>query len=316
MTNKKKILFITGGTCSSVGKGVILASIGRLLEGFNFKIKIIKIDPYFNQDAGTMNPQEHGEVWVTKNGQETDTDGGTYFRFLSSGDDHNHVLLTAGNIFKNVFEKERSGSYAGETVRLNPHIINEIKNYIINDEVYDVILVEIGGTIGEMELYPFLMCIKDLQHDKGLQIMHINVSLSLQLIHNQETKLKPIENIFNMLPYGLTVDMIIIRTRNPLTDKEIHKIKQYSYVDNIISLEHTESIYEIPILLQEKNIHNMIIEHFKIEPRDKNIVLDYFYKKLKSKNDPDPIIKIINALIIFKLLLIILRSILVIYETL
>lgn len=293
---KKNIIFVTGGTCSGVGKGVILASIGKLLEGLGFSIKIVKIDPYLNQDAGTMNPQEHGEVWVTKSGQETDTDGGTYFRFLKTEEDNNRII-TAGYIIQEVFNKERNGIFQGETVRINPHIIHEIKNQITQGDDCHFTLVEIGGTIGEMELNPFLLAIKDFQHDDNFTTMHLNVALTTTN-HNNEIKIKPIETLFNFLPYGLTVDMEIIRLNRPINEKEIKKIKQYSYVKNIINLEKADSIYEVPLLLQKKNVHEIILDHFQIEPLKNHICLSDFEKILQIKNNPH--MRVIKALIIGK----------------
>jgi CTP synthase len=281
---KKNIIFITGSTCSGVGKGVVLASIGKLLEVLGFSIKIIKVDPYLNQDAGTMNPQEHGEVWVTKSGKETDTDGGTYFRFLNMDED-NTVLLTAGNILQSVFQKERSGAYQGETVRINPHMVNEIKNIIINDNNAQFTLVEIGGTVGETELIPFISTIKNMQHDESLNIMHINLALTITLPATNEVKIKPVEMFYNMLPYGINIDMQILRTTRPLNEKEIKKIKSYSYVKNIVGLEKASSIYEIPMMLQKQNVHEMIMDHFGVVSLKRNIQLEDFNNILNIKNN-------------------------------
>lgn len=283
VNQKKKIIFVTGGSCSSVGKGVVIASIGKLLEALGFSIRIIKIDPYLNEDAGTMNPNEHGEVWVTKSGKETDLDGGTYFRFLNN-EDH-HILYTSGNILKHMFEKERQGFYQGENVRINPHFVNEIKSLIIDHSESDISLVEIGGTIGEDELIPYLQTIINMQHDENIEIMHINVALAITLQHTNETKVKPIENLYRLLPYGIKIDLQIIRVGQPLTEKAIQKIQNYSFVKNIIGLERAESVYEIPLLLQQQKVHEMIINHFNLIPIKNNITLEHFEKIIKVQKD-------------------------------
>lgn len=292
----KNIIFITGSTCSSVGKGTILASIGKLLELIDLNMAIVKIDPYLNQDAGTMNPNEHGEVWVTKKGQETDLDGGTYFRFLNKSED-NHLLITAGNIYQEVFKKERKGFYNGETVRINPHITNEIIEKILNIKE-DMVLVEIGGTIGELELEPFLIVIKKLQNNSQVKVMHIHISPSFELLTNKDIKLKPIENAFNLFSYGIKIDLCIIRSSRNLTLKEKEKIYNYSFVSNVIDLIYTSSIYEIPLILYEKNLHKIIYKYFFQEDYKKELDLEVFKNLLEIKNNQ--IIPIIKVLIIGK----------------
>jgi CTP synthase len=281
-----KILFVTGSICSSVGKGVILGSIGKLLTSLGFSIKIIKIDPYLNQDAGTMNPQEHGEVWVTEDGKETDLDSGTYFRFINENESNVNVY-TAGEILQRIFNNERSGVYLGETVRLNTHMVNEIEAIIKNNnDNKDFILVEIGGTVGETELIPFLNTIKKFQHNKELEVLHINVGKSLYLDHNNEMKLKPLELFYGNLPYGVKVDIQLVRANRKLTDKEVAKINSYSFVDNIITVVNTESIYEIPGLLYENKVLDKILEHFKINHIHKdNLQLGEINRILKIKNN-------------------------------
>lgn len=299
MNKIKKVIFVTGATCSSVGKGIVLASLGKLLTAMNFSIKILKIDPYLNQDAGTMNPQEHGEVWVTEDGKETDVDGGTYYRFINNIEDKTY-LVTAGNILQNVFKKERAGLYQGETIRFNPHMLNEIEEIILeNSEEVDFILVEIGGTIGETELLPFLNIIKKLQNSENYKVFHTNVAMAINLPHNNEIKLKPIEIFYNDLPYGIKVDLQFVRTTRTLTEKEIQKIRNYSFVKNILSLENFSSIYEVPEKLQEKGIPEILLEHFSINNIDSSkIDLGDFKKILNVKNNPNA--KIIKCVIIGK----------------
>jgi CTP synthase len=299
MNKIKKVIFVTGATCSSVGKGIVLASLGKLLDSMGFSIKILKIDPYLNQDAGTMNPSEHGEVWVTKDGKETDVDGGTYFRFINNIEDKTH-LVTAGNILQNVFNKERAGFYQGETIRFNPHMLNEINDIIIeNTDNVDFVLVEIGGTIGETELLPFLDIIKKLQNTDGYHVFHTNVAMAINLPHNNEIKLKPIEIFYNDLPYGIKVDLQFIRTNTPLNEKQIQKIRNYSFVKNILSLENFSSIYEVPGQLQNKKIPEIILEHFNIKDvNPAEINLGDFNKILTVKNNPNA--KVLKCTIIGK----------------
>lgn len=299
MNKVKKVIFVTGATCSSVGKGIVLASLGKLLTAMNFSIKILKIDPYLNQDAGTMNPNEHGEVWVTYDGKETDVDGGTYFRFINNIEDQT-TITTAGTIIQNVFKKERSGFYQGETIRFNPHILNEIEENILhNSHNIDFILVEIGGTIGETELLPFLNVIKKFQNDSKYEVLHANVAMAVNLSHSNEIKLKPVEIFYNDLPYGIKVDLQFVRTNRPLTEKEIQKIRNYSFVENILSLENFSSIYEMPEKLQEKKIPEILLNHFKIKDVDPTkINLKDFRKVLNIKNNENA--KIIKCAIIGK----------------
>jgi CTP synthase len=294
-----KILFVTGSICSSVGKGVILGSVGKLLTSLGFSIKIIKIDPYLNQDAGTMNPQEHGEVWVTEKGKETDLDAGTYFRFINE-DESNIEVYTAGEILQKIFNNERSGVYLGETVRLNIHMVNEIESIIINNnQDKDFILVEIGGTLGEIELMPFINTIKKFQHNTSLKVFHINVGKTLNLTHNNEMKLKPLELFYNSLPYGIKVDLQLIRANRYLNEKEVNKISNYSFVKNIITVINAGTIYEIPNLLYENKVLDIILDYFNINNINRNnLELGDINKIIKIRNDKNA--KVIKCCIIGK----------------
>lgn len=273
-----KFIVVAGGVISGVGKGVAAASIGRILKDYGFKVTAVKIDPYINIDAGTMRPTEHGEVWVTDDGGETDQDLGNYERFISQAISKENNLTT-GQIYRTVIERERNGDYLGQTVQLIPHITDEIRNRIIeSSKGFDIVLIEIGGTVGDYENIPFLFSIKNLESEIGKEnICYMLVTYLPIPSHIDEMKTKPTQLSVKLLrENGIQPDFILCRGRKPLDDVRRKKIEQYAQVPfkHIISMpdvtgENTpNSLYVIPIQLEEEELGQKILSTLKLEPKN------------------------------------------------
>lgn len=270
-----RYIFITGGVASSLGKGVTIASIGALLEARGFKVTIQKMDPYINIDPGTMSPFQHGEVYVTEDGAETDLDLGYYERFTNSNlSQFNSV--TTGKIYNEVINRERRGEYLGRTVQVIPHITNEIKNRILKlkkrDPELDFILVEIGGTVGDIESVPFLEAIRQFRFDKGRdKTLYIHLTLVPTISVAGEIKTKPTQHsVKELLKQGIQPDILISRSSNPLATDIKKKISLFTNVpaDRVFSaadIGHT--IYEVPLNLHKEKIDDAIIQYFQLESR-------------------------------------------------
>ena len=255
---KHKFIFITGGVMSGLGKGVITASIAKLLQLSNQNVSCIKIDPYLNYDAGTMNPITHGEVFVTKDGGECDMDIGNYERFLNKDIPRSHNITTA-QIYSHVIESERQGKYLGACVQIIPHITDEIKNRIkkiANDEKLDVIVVECGGTIGDIESLPFLESLRQIRAEFGnTEVLFVHVTLipSLEVVNEQKTK--PTQHsVQELRKIGIQPDMIIGRCEKPLLEKTKKKIALFTNVnlEDVISCHDAKSILIYQIYYQNK----------------------------------------------------------------
>ena len=261
-----RYIFITGGVCSSLGKGVAAASIGALLEARKFVVRIIKIDPYINVDAGTMNPYQHGEVYVTDDGAETDLDLGNYARFTSSLINR-HNSITTGQVYREVIEEERAGKYLGKTVQMIPHITDRIKDKIqvINaDQEIDIAIIEIGGTVGDIESIPFIETARQMIHEQGRDnIISVHVTL-LPHVSNGEIKTKPTQHsVKELREIGIQPDILICRSPEILSDALGEKIALFTNVsfDAVISapdVRHT--IYEIPLIFHRQQLDQKIIE--------------------------------------------------------
>lgn len=259
-----KYIFVTGGICSSVGKGIAVASIGLLLKAQGLKVLLKKYDPYLNIDPGTMNPFEHGEVFVTNDGAETDLDLGHYERFINE----NLTSLsnvTAGKIYQKILKAERVGKYLGRTVQVIPHVTNAIKKEIYaydENNTPDVIVVEIGGTVGDLELSPFLETIRQIVFEKNFSdTCLVHVALLPYLFHTKELKTKPLQHSVKTLnSLGLFADVILARSHTEISKKEINKLAMFCNVaaTNIVNGIDIDSIYKIPIALKNKNLHKII----------------------------------------------------------
>ena len=272
-----KYIFVTGGVVSSLGKGIASASIGKLLESRGLKVTLIKCDPYINVDPGTMNPYQHGEVYVTDDGAETDLDLGHYERFTncSLGKDNN---ITTGKIYYSVINKERKGEYLGKTVQIIPHITDEIKDSIkrvSRDKKFDVVLVEIGGTVGDIEGLPFLEAVRQFIVEKG-QDNAINIHLTLvpYLKGAGEVKTKPTQHSVGRLrEIGIQPSVLLCRCEKPLSKEAREKIALFCNVDEkaVIQAPDVESIYEVPVLLGRQHLDELIVRLLKLRSKEHDL---------------------------------------------
>lgn len=261
-----KYIFVTGGVSSSLGKGIFCASLGRLLQAHGLRVSIQKLDPYINVDPGTMNPYEHGEVFVTDDGAETDLDLGHYERFLGHRTSQANNVTT-GRVYSEVIEKERAGEYLGKTVQVVPHIIDEIKEWIVrlaDHEELDVIISEIGGTVGDIESLPYLEAIRQLRYEMGsihAQVAHL--TLVPYLAAAGELKTKPTQHsVKTLLSYGLQPDLLVCRSEHPI-DKELReKIARFCNVETrgVIEATDARSIYEVPLQLAQQGVEKLVLE--------------------------------------------------------
>jgi CTP synthase len=265
-----KYIFVTGGVTSSLGKGIICASLGRLLVARGLSVTVQKLDPYINVDPGTMNPYEHGEVYVTEDGAETDLDLGHYERFLDiKTSQENNV--TTGRIYNDVISKERQGAYLGKTVQVIPHITDEIKSHIIElgeSDDYDVVITEIGGTVGDIESLPYIEAVRQLRYDVGrANTLSIHLTLVPYLSAARELKTKPTQHSVKTLSEsGLQPDIIVARSEYALDDTIRNKIAQFCNVeyDDVIASLDAESIYQVPLLMQDEGLDKRVIEKLKL----------------------------------------------------
>lgn len=270
-----KFIFVTGGVVSSLGKGLTSGAIGLLLEQSGLRVALQKFDPYINPDPGTMNPYQHGEVYVTHDGAETDLDLGHYERFTRAvlTRDSNY---TTGKIYSTVIEKERRGDYLGNTVQVVPHITDEIKASIerVADGDVDVVISEIGGTVGDIEILPFLEAIRQFGLEKGREnVMYIHLTLLPYINASGEIKTKPTQHsVGGLREIGILPDVLICRTEKSITDEIRKKIALFCNVQVKAVIEEKDvafSIYEVPIVLQEQKLDTLIREHFglsSVEP--------------------------------------------------
>ena len=264
-----RYIFITGGVVSSLGKGVTSASLGALLEGYGFKVTLIKLDPYINVDPGTMSPFQHGEVFVTEDGAETDLDLGHYERFVNTKmTKHNN--LTSGRVYAEVIRKERRGDYLGATVQVIPHITDEIKLRIKEGAVgSDIVLVEVGGTVGDIESLPFLEAIRQMRIELGLHsTLYIHLTLVPFIPSAGEIKTKPTQHsVKEMRSIGIQPDMLICRSQNPISDHDREKIALFTNVEKraVISLPDVDNVYKIPLMMRVQGIGEFIFEKLGLD---------------------------------------------------
>ena len=273
---KPKYIFITGGVVSGLGKGITAASLGRLLKSRGLKVTAQKLDPYLNVDPGTMNPVQHGEVFVTDDGAETDLDLGHYERFIDESLSQNSNL-TSGRVYWKVISDERRGVYGGQTIQIIPHITNEIKNYIRRNEDTgaDVCLVEIGGTIGDIESQPFLEAIRQFSCDYGREnCLFIHVTLVPYLAASDELKSKPTQHsVKEMLSIGIQPDIIVCRTEHPLTEEIKRKISLFCNVgeDCVIENNNCDILYAVPMMLKEQKMDEVVLRKLGIDAPNQDL---------------------------------------------
>jgi CTP synthase len=270
-----KYIFITGGVVSSLGKGIAAASLGRLLTERGLSVTIQKFDPYINVDPGTMSPFQHGEVYVTDDGAETDLDLGHYERFIDrSLAQVNNV--TTGRIYQSVITKERRGDYLGGTVQVVPHITDEIKSAIRRLATdHDVVITEIGGTVGDIESLPFLEASRQFRHEVGRNnVLFIHLTLLPYIAASKELKTKPTQHsVHELMQIGIQPDILICRTEHPLTEEIRRKISLFCNVDFACVIENRDvpTIYEVPLLLNEQRLDRSVCKHLGLETKEPDL---------------------------------------------
>ncbi|RJX27741.1 MAG: CTP synthase [Dethiobacter sp.] len=272
-----KYVFITGGVVSSLGKGITAASLGCLLKSRGFSVSIQKLDPYINVDPGTMSPYQHGEVFVTDDGAETDLDLGHYERFIDSNLTKNNNVTT-GKIYWSVITKERRGDYLGGTVQVIPHITNEIKSSIMRvaqDPRVDVVITEIGGTVGDIEGLPFLEAIRQMKTDLGKEnVCYIHVTLVPFLEPTGELKTKPTQHsVKELRSIGIQPDLIVCRTEHALTQDLRDKIALFCDINTreVIENKSSANIYQVPLILKEEGLEKIVLEKLGLPQREANL---------------------------------------------
>ena len=284
-----KYIFVTGGVTSSLGKGIVAASLAKLLQARGFKVTIQKFDPYINVDPGTLNPYEHGECYVTEDGAETDLDLGHYERFLNSFTTQANNVTT-GRIYQSVINKEREGAYLGKTVQVIPHITDEIKRRmkLLAESGYDIIITEIGGTVGDIESLPFIEAVRQLQWElpEG-DCLVVHLTLVPYLKAAKELKTKPTQHSVKMMSEnGVHPDIIVCRTEQPLSSELKSKIALFCNVktDSVIEAADASSIYEVPLLMQEQHLDEICLKKLNITwfPEPDLTIWKGFLTKLKN----------------------------------
>ena len=261
-----KFIFVTGGVVSSVGKGINVASIGRLLKSRDLKVTVLKLDPYLNVDPGTMSPYQHGEVYVTKDGSETDLDLGHYERFIDM-DLTKSSNVTAGQIYSEVISKERGGEYLGGTIQTIPHVTDAIKQKIsilAEESSADVVVVEVGGTVGDIEGLPFLEAIRQMRNEVGRDnVMYIHVTLLPYISSTGEIKTKPTQHsVRELRSIGIQPDAIVCRSDHAIDEEIKSKISIHCDVskNGVVSLPNVESVYEVPLILEQEGLGDLIVD--------------------------------------------------------
>ncbi|KAA6302006.1 MAG: CTP synthase [Candidatus Ordinivivax streblomastigis] len=272
-----KYIFVTGGVVSSLGKGIVAASLAKLLQARGYKVTIQKLDPYINIDPGTLNPYEHGECYVTEDGRETDLDLGHYERFLNIPTSKANNITT-GRIYQNVIDKERRGDYLGKTVQIVPHITDEIKRnilYLGKTGKYDFVLTEIGGTVGDIESLPFIESVRQLRWELGKNCLCVHLTYVPYIAAAKEVKTKPTQHSVKVLQeQGIQPNLLVLRTENELSKAICRKVALFCNVDEdaVIQSYDVPSIYEVPIVLANQNLDKIVLQKLGM-PTDSNLDL-------------------------------------------
>lgn len=286
----RKYIFVSGGVVSGLGKGITAASLGRLLKDRGFKVISQKMDPYVNVDCGTMSPYQHGEVFVTKDGAETDLDLGHYERFIDE-DLNKYSNLTSGKVYWNVLNKERRGEYLGNTIQIIPHITNEIKDFIIavgEESDADVVICEIGGTTGDIESLPFIEAIRQIGLEVGREnCLNIHVTLVPYLESSGEFKSKPTQrSVKELQSLGINPDIIVTRSSKPIDDDVIDKIALFCNVkkDCVIQNVNLDILYEAPLMLEKMNFADVVCRELGLEVKQKadNTMWEKMIEEIKN----------------------------------
>ena len=290
LSKTPKYIFVTGGVSSSLGKGIISASLAKLLQSKGLNVTIQKFDPYINIDPGTLNPYEHGECYVTSDGTETDLDLGHYERFLSIKTTKINNTTT-GKIYQSVINRERKGDFLGKTVQVIPHITNEIKRrikLIESEDKYDIIITELGGTVGDIESYPFIEAVRQFKWDVGeANSLVIHLTLLPFLSAAGELKTKPTQHsVKKLMESGVNADIIVCRTEKTITDELRSKIALFCNVDvnSVIESIDAKTIYEVPLLMQNEKLDQVVLNKLNISKVKKSDLSDWksFVNKIKN----------------------------------
>ena len=286
-----KFVFVTGGVVSSIGKGIVAASLGRLLKSRDYSVSILKLDPYINVDPGTLSPFQHGEVFVTQDGAETDLDLGHYERFTDTSMSRLNSVTT-GSIYQAVINKERRGEYQGSTVQVIPHITNEIKERIhrvAKNTNPDVVITEIGGTVGDIESLPFLEAIRQFRKDVGRQnVLYMHVTLIPWIPAAGEMKTKPTQHsVKELRSIGIQPDILVCRCDRPLSFGMKQKLSEFCNVPEecVITAQDAKSIYEVPLMMEQEGLAEQSINLLQLEPRQPDLTQwQTLVKRLYSPN--------------------------------
>ena len=299
-----KLIFVTGGVVSSLGKGIVTASLASLLRSRGVKIKIRKLDPYLNVDPGTMSPYQHGEVYVTDDGYETDLDLGHYERFTDITCSKNDSI-SSGKIYSTILAKERRGEYLGSTVQVIPHVTEEIKKSITkSSHKDDVIICEIGGTVGDIESLPFLEAIRQFKNERQFDTLLIHLTLLPYIETSGEVKTKPTQHsVKELLNSGIQPDVIVCRSNQKISKEEIQKISLFCNVPSnaVIPSYDVKSIYQVPQLLSKSKLDDLVVKKLRIKPvKAKDLTIWENFEILESKTKDDLKIFIIGKYVHLK----------------
>ncbi|MDR3094288.1 MAG: CTP synthase [Bacteroidales bacterium] len=286
-TNTSKHIFVTGGVASSLGKGIISSSIGKLLQSRGYKVTIQKLDPYINIDPGTLNPYEHGECFVTQDGAETDLDLGHYERFLDAPTSHANSVTT-GKVYQEVISKERRGDYLGKTVQVIPHITDEIKRRVLmlGKGDVDVVITEIGGTVGDIESLPYIEVVRQLRYELGTgQVAVVHLTLVPYLAAAGELKTKPTQHsVKALLEAGVQPDVLVLRTEKSLSEDLRRKVALFCNVekDSVVESVDVSTIYEVPLKMLEQKLDETLLRKLNLDTSRKPVLDDWreFIQKL------------------------------------
>ncbi len=297
MTAKQtKYIFVTGGVTSSLGKGIISSSLAKLLQTRGFTVTIQKLDPYINIDPGTLNPYEHGECYVTDDGAETDLDLGHYERFLNSPTSQANNVTT-GRVYQSVINKERRGDYLGKTVQIIPHITDEIKRRIKilgSKGKFDIVITEIGGTVGDIESLPYIESVRQLKWELGDRVCVVHLTLVPYLSASGELKTKPTQHSVKMLlEEGVQPDILVLRTERPLNKEIRKKVALFCNVEEraVIESRDVSTIYEVPLLMQKEKLDEIVLEKLKLPAITKGD-MEPWREFVRSVKNPKQTIKI------------------------
>lgn len=287
-----KYIFVTGGVTSSLGKGIISASLGRLLLARGYKVTIQKLDPYINIDPGTLNPYEHGECYVTEDGHEADLDLGHYERFLNI-ETHRANNITTGRIYQSVINKERRGDYLGKTVQIIPHITDEIKRsikFLGSKEKYDFVITEIGGTVGDIESLPYIESVRQLRWELGKNCLCIHLTYVPYIAAAKELKTKPTQHSVKALQEeGVQPDILVLRTEHPITPEIRKKVALFCNVeaDAVIESIDLPTIYSVPVKMQQEKLDQIVLRKMGLPFEGKSDLKDWnnFLKKMQNATE-------------------------------